>query len=119
MIFKGIYRKFSLVNESQYDEIGKFWDEMALEYGLENLQGLGYKWEDNMFSYAIGLKEGIIGDFNVSIELPDIGWNICTGRTDNLKQMYDEIYRNGALQYEIEMFYENGDCLIKYYRSNI
>ena len=39
MIFKGISKEFSLLNEDQYNTIGEFWDEMALLYGLENLQG--------------------------------------------------------------------------------
>ena len=47
MIFKGVSKVFSLLNDDQYNSIGRFWDEMALLYGLENLQGLGYKWIDN------------------------------------------------------------------------
>ena len=45
MLFKGISKEFSLLNEDQYNTIGSFWDEMEALYGLENLQGLGYKWE--------------------------------------------------------------------------
>ena len=44
MIFKGVAKEFSLENDGQYQTIGDFWDEMALLYGLETLQGLGYKW---------------------------------------------------------------------------
>ena len=47
MIFKGIFKRFSLLNEEQYNTIGAFWDEMEELYGLENLQGLGYKWAGN------------------------------------------------------------------------
>ena len=37
---------------------------------------------------------------------------------ENLKQIYDEIYKDGVLQYEIETFDENGNCEISYYRKN-
>ena len=117
MIFIGITKDFCLTNEQQYDTIGQFWDEMAMLYGLENLQGLGYHWEDNRISYAIGLKKGSIEGYNLRIALPDKGWEIANGKTDALKQLYDEIYRNGALQYEIETFDENGNCTIQYYRA--
>ena len=116
MVFKGISKVFSLSNEQQYETIGQFWDEMAMLYGLENLQGLGYSWKDSQISYAIGLKNGCIKGCNVSVELPDSGWVRMEGRTDNLKQLYDEIYKDGVLQFEIETFYENGNCEIMYYR---
>ena len=45
MIFNGISRVFKLTSEEQYETIGRFWDEMSLIYGLENLRGLGYKFE--------------------------------------------------------------------------
>ena len=116
MIFKGISKDFSLLNENQYNTIGDFWDEMALLYGLENLQGLGYKWADNKIFYAIGLKEGDIKGYNLRIELPDVNWIIVNGETEKLKEIYDEIYKLGPLKYEIETFDENGKCQIKYYR---
>lgn len=117
MIFVGIGKDFCLTNEQQYDTIGQFWDELALQYGLENLQGLGYRWKDNKISYAIGLKNGCIDGCNLRIELPGQGWATVKGKTDQLKQMYDEIYKEGILQYEIETFDENGNCEIKYYRA--
>ena len=116
MLFKGISKEFSLLNEEQYHTIGDFWDEMALLYGLENLQGLGYKWENNKIYYAIGLKVGEIKDYNLCIELPDENWTIVNGETEKLKEIYDEIYQYGVLKYEIETFDENGKCQIKYYR---
>ena len=116
MLFIGISKEFSLLNEDQYNTIGDFCDEMALIYGLENLQGLGYLWNDNKISYAIGLKVGKIKDFNLSIELPDENWTEVYGKTTNLKEIYDEIYKSGSLKYEIETFTEDGKCLIKYYR---
>lgn len=116
MLFKGISKEFLLINNDQYNTIGKFWDEMSLLYGLENLQGLGYKWDDKTIYYAIGLKDGIINDYNLCIDLPEVGWKIKDGKTDQLKKIYDEIYKDGPLKYEIETFYENGRCQIKYYR---
>ena len=117
MIFNGISRDFSLADEGQYETIGRFWDEMALQYGLENLQGLGYKWENATISYAIGLKGGNIDGHNVSIVLPDDGWVHITGETDRLKQIYDDIYKDGPLQLEIETFSQDGRCEIRYYRA--
>lgn len=116
MIFKGISKEFSLLNDDQYNTIGDFWDEMAALYGLENLQGLGYKWSNNKISYAIGLKAGDIKDYNLCIELPDEGWIFASGKTDDLREIYDEIYKSGALKYEIETFTECGECKIKYLR---
>ena len=117
MLFRGISKKFSLLNEEQYNTIGKFWDDMAEIYGLENLQGLGYLWKDNCISYAIGLKKGDIEEYNFQLELPDDNWIEVTGQTQNLKELYNEIYQKGPLMYEIETFDEEGNCVIKYYRG--
>ena len=116
MIFKGISKEFSLLNEDQYNTIGTFWDEMELLYGLENLQGLGYKWSSGKIFYAIGLKNGDIPGSDFIIELPDGGWSVTYGKTEDLKQIYDEIYKSGPLKYEIETFTEAGECKIQYYR---
>ncbi len=107
MLFRGISKKFSLTNEEQYNTIGEFWDDMTKIYGLENLQGVGY---------PIGLKEGDIKDYNIQLELPDDNWIEVRGKTENLKELYDEIYKNGPLKYEIEPFDEKDNCIIKYYR---
>ena len=116
MIFKGISKEFSLLHEDQYNTIGAFWDEMVLLYGLENLQGLGYKWTGGKIYYAIGLKVGEIKGHNCCIQLPDTGWQVVEGRTDKLKEIYDEIYQKGPLKYEVETFTNQGNCQIKYYR---
>ena len=116
MTFNGITREFDLANEQQYETIGRFWDEMALRFGLENLRGLGYAWCGNTISYAIGLKTGDIPDSNFRIMLPDGDWQTVKGYTVRLKDIYDEIYLAGTLQYEIETFYEDGTCEICYYR---
>ena len=117
MIFTGISSIFDLANEQQYDTIGQFWDEMAAIYGLENLQGLGYCWQDGYIAYAIGLKDGCISGYNLQITLPDEGWSTIDGETDRLPEIYRELYKSGPLQYEIETFFENGKCRIAYYRS--
>ena len=118
MTFKGISRIFSLKNEDQYNTIGAFWDEMSEIYGLESLIGLGYKWDGGKIYYAIGLKNGDIYDFNFVTELPDDGWETVIGMTDYLKKIYDEIYTKGPLLMEIEAFFNNGKCEIKYIRNN-
>ena len=116
MIFRGIGRTFSTVGEEQYNTIGAFWDELTALYGLENLRGLGYGWTQTTIEYVIGLKDGVIDSADREIELPDEGWTIYKGRTDRLSQIYDEIYRDGRLKYEIETFTEDGDCEILYTR---
>ena len=116
MKFVGISRTFSLKNEEQYNTIGAFWDEMEALYGLENLQGLGYLWKNGSIYYAIGLKIGEISGSDFTIDLPEDGWVCVQGKTDELKEIYDEIYQDGALKYEIETFSEDGSCRILYYR---
>lgn len=116
MIFKGISKRFSLANQNQYNTIGEFWDELELIYGLENLQGLGYNWKEGYIEYAIGLKQGEIKGYNVSVVLPDSGWQTVKGETKNLKEIYNKIYKDGPLTYEIETFTTTGKCEIKYFR---
>ena len=117
MVFQGISKVFSLRGEEQYTTIGAFWDELSALYGLENLQGLGYRWKNGFIHYAIGLKHGVIDGCNFRMELPDDGWTTVEGKTDFLKELYDEIYKSGALTYEIETFFLNGNCIIRYYRK--
>ena len=117
MIFEGITGSFSLENEDQYNTIGEFWDTMASRYGLENLRGLGYRWSKGRIEYAIGLKNGTIPGADFTIELPDSGWITVKGKTEFLKEMYDEIYTRGAVTYEIETFYDTGECIIEYFRD--
>ncbi len=116
MVFKGIGRTFSTENEQQYETIGAFWDSLSAEYGLENLQGLGYGWTDRSIEYVIGLKTGEIGGADRAVELPDEGWTTVVGRTECLSRIYDEIWRGGRLRYEIERFTDSGDCEIRFLR---
>ena len=116
MRFIGISRTFSTKNEEQYNTIGAFWEELSHIYGKEQLRGLGYHWTEDTIEYVIGLKNGSIEHANASVELPDQGWCRVTGRMSKLGKLYELIYREGSLTYEIETFSENGDCEIWYYR---
>ena len=117
MIFEGIGRVFSTVGEKQYETIGAFWDELAAKYGRDKLRGLGYGWTDTEIKYVIGLKEGTIDGCDTRVELPDEGWTTVTGRTERLGEMYGEIYMDGALLFEIEMFDDDGNCRLMYIRA--
>lgn len=117
ILFRGISKTFSTVGEQQYNTIGKFWDEMSAIYGLENLRGLGYNWKDDSIEYVIGLKNNEIFDVSDAgvwkeITLPDSGWKTYSGTTERLGAMYDEIYKEGRLTYEIEEFFEDGSCKV-------
>lgn len=116
MEFKGIGRVFSTVGDSQYNTIGAFWDELSERYGIENLRGLGYNWTETSIEYVIGLKAGDIDGWNVSVLLPNDGWQRVEGRTENLCEIYNNIYRDGPLKYEIEMFDDDGKCVIDFMR---
>ncbi|MEE3342556.1 MAG: hypothetical protein VZS44_00515 [Bacilli bacterium] len=116
MKFYGISRVFLTINNEQYKTIGAFWDELSEKYGMENLRGLGYNWTNDSIEYVIGLKDGIIADKNIDIDLPDEGWIIVKGSTNDLSKIYEDIYKDGPLKYEIEMFNNNGTCEIWYFR---
>ncbi len=112
MLFKGIGRTFSTENDQQYETIGAFWDELAAKYGRVNLQGLGYGWTERSIEYAIGLIDGA----DRTVTLPDMGWVTVRGRTADLGEIYEKIYQEGRLKYEIERFTDSGDCEIMYCR---
>ena len=112
MEFKGISKVFSTVGDQQYNHIGVFWDELSERYGRENLRGLGYNWTSTSIEYVIGLVVGEIEGWNMCVSLPEDGWERITGRTENLKEIYNAIYKDGSLRYEIEMFDDNGNCII-------
>lgn len=116
MYFYGLSKTFSTENNQQYETIGSFWNELSEKYGIEKLRGLGYHWTADSIEYVIGLKEGIIENSNCTVELPDTGWITVKGKTSDLSSLYDKIYMDGNLKYEIEMFTPNGDCEIQYYR---
>ena len=113
MLFKGIGRPFSTENDQQYETIGAFWDELAAKYGRVNLQGLGHGWKERSIEYVIGLIDGA----DRTVILPDMGWVTVQGRTADLGKIYEKIYQEGRLDYEIERFTDSGDCEIMYCRS--
>lgn len=113
-----IYRdqkSFFHLDEKQYITIGAFWDEMAEVYGRENLMGLGCNWSGDSIEYVMALKEGRIADADYEIELPD-QWTEVSGKTEQLSRIYDRIYKDGPLLYEIEEFDSHGNCRIRYCR---
>ena len=116
MEFKGISRVFSTIGEQQYYTIGAFWDELSERYGRKNLRGLGYHWTNTSIEYVIGLIDGEIEGWNVSVLLPDSEWTCIKGRTEHLSSLYNDIYQDGPLKYEIEMFDDDGNCVIDYIR---
>ena len=117
MLFIGVGRTFSTENGQQYETIGAFWDELAAKYGRVNLQGLGYGWKERSIEYVIGLINGEIGGADRTVTLPDMGWITVQGRTADLGKIYEKIYQEGRLAYEIERFTDSGDCEIMYCRS--
>ena len=117
MLFKGIGRTFSTENDQQYETIGAFWDELATKYGRVNLQGLGYGWTERSIEYASGLIDGEIDGADRAVKLPDTGWVTVRGQTADLGKIYEKIYQEGRLEYEIERFTDSGDCEIMYCRS--
>ena len=119
MLFKGIGRIFSTENDRQFETIGAFWDELAAQYGRANLQGLGYGWTDRSIEYVVGLIDGEITGADRAVELPDTGWVAVRGKSADLGKIYEKIYQEGRLEYEIERFTDSGDCEIMYCRSTV
>ena len=115
MRFVGIRRVFSTENEEQYNTIGAFWNEMSNIYGREALMGLGCHWTADSLEYVMALKNGTIANADYEIMLPDEWIPVC-GKTEDLSAIYDEIYKEGPLLYEIEEFDELGNCRIRYCR---
>lgn len=128
MIFRGISKRFSTGDNRQYNEIGDYWDYFAAIYGRENLFGLGLNWEKDSIEYVIGQCEGYM-EYNLEIVrekypdavykeivLPDTGWIVYRGQTERLSELYERIYREGVLLYEIESFYDDGSCSVKIIR---
>lgn len=122
MIFRGVGRRFSTADDSQYEAIGAFWDRMAVQFGRENLCGLGWNWRGDSLEYAIGMIDcpfacNMPGMQAYEIGLPEDGWQRWRGETERLDELYAEIYRNGSLTYEIERFREDGSCTVDVYRE--
>lgn len=124
MIFCGLAKVFSTKDDAQYEAIGAFWDFMAAQYGRENLQGLGFAWRSDTITYVIGVKQGSMeqticypGAEYCEVQLPDSGWVRYTGKTEQLAQLYEQIYAEGLLRYEIETFSDDGSCAVAIIRE--
>ena len=117
MLFTGITRTFSTKNEQQYETIGAFWAEIESKYDCSRLRGLGYNWTADTIEYVIGLTDGIIEGADCTVILPDDGWTEVRGKTADLGSIYDDVYKDGALSYEIETFAPDGSCRILYTRN--
>jgi predicted transcriptional regulator YdeE len=128
MKFNGIQVRFNCENNEQYENIGLFWEYMTHEFKQFKLQGVGYNWYNNSFDYIIGNCNKNI-DFSIAkinkrfpsakqieINLPDEGWQIYYCKLEELGKIYDEIYKDGPLDYEIEEFDSNGNCKISILR---
>lgn len=125
MLFCGYACVFSTKNDAQYGSIGRFWEEMSALYGMEELLGLGFHWTEDTIEYVIGKKDGSrpekgctgAGAVYKEIELPETGWCTVLGRTEALSQLYEGIYADGVLTEEIEEFFQDGSCRIRYRRA--
>lgn len=125
MVFKGYSLRFSTLGGRQYEDIGRYWDFFAGLCGRENLLGLGLNWEENSLEYVMGVREGcplpepaqVAGAYPDArlreVLLPEEGWLEYTGRTEALGALYEAIYRDGPLEYEIEAFGEDGSCRLR------
>ena len=80
------------------------------------MRGLGYNWTSTSIEYVIGLTASEIEGWNMSVPLPENEWKRVKGRTENLEEIYNDIYKDGPLKYEIEMFDDDGNCVIDFVR---
>lgn len=133
MNFKGLSVIFSTKNNKQFEHIGKFWEEMSLIFGRENLRGLGFNWTDSTIEYVIGLKNNsIINLKNIeqitksfpnakqkNVQITNQGWKTYKDKTKNLANLYKKIYKEGSLTYEIECFDSQGNCEIQITRQKL
>lgn len=112
--FYGIAKRFSVIGDEQYETIVKFWEELSEVYPIENLFGIGTDWKNGSFEYAIGIKNGIIPDYNKVYRLPTDGWKKPEEKTDDLYKIYSVIWAKHPLFAEIETFDSAGNCRIEY-----
>jgi hypothetical protein len=102
---------------------------MRYNFPKVDLKGVGCNWENDSLDYIIGDFIEITGlnmcDINIiypmaryaEIELPDDGWRIYHTTLDKLQSLYEEIYKDGALKYEVEEISQNGNCKISIFRD--
>jgi hypothetical protein len=63
------------------------------------------------------LKAGLPASKNVIVQLPDCGWITYTGKVENIVQIYEDIYKDGALDYKIEEFDAQGNFKVSILRK--
>ena len=128
MKFTGVLRRFDCSNNKQFNDIGEFLDLMSKIIDKNEIKGLGFNWQNNHLDYIIGdLKE----EFNysidiilktyptskiVTVDLPDNGWKIYQGKLKDIKNIYEKIYRDGPLDYEIEEIDTKGNFKVSILR---
>ncbi|MBP3704146.1 MAG: hypothetical protein J6I98_01310 [Clostridia bacterium] len=124
MTVRGVQLRVSCKNGEQYDVLGAFWDEVRKYHPKMLLVGIGHSWENDTFCYLIG-KEGGLPEKTVEkvcerfpeadsvrLKVPDGHWDVYRGRLEWLDEMYEEIYKDGPLIYEMERIHENGAITI-------
>ena len=129
MKMQGIAARFDCAHGEQYDHIVAFWEQMRALCPEQVLFGVGYGWENDSLGYLIGTPEGvpeyalegvrkILPQAAFSeITLPDDNWKTYTGTADTLDKLYEEIYRDGPLDFEIEQFDDAGNAVIQIHRA--
>lgn len=129
MIFKGIKVTFSTENGRQYIDIAKFWDAMEKYYDVDRLSGLGLNWTKNTMDYIIGFRDNsmtnevlkVIKPYYTSAEyviklLPNRDWKKYKGHVSKIKEKYSEIWKAGAVKFEIETFDKDGNMKLLIHR---
>lgn len=133
MIYKGYKIRVRCIDWEQEQFLGEFWDFVSPFIGEQNIIGLGMNWTDDYlyFDYALGVIDNpqilnkiknidfsntkFIGEY-IEIELPDLdNWTTFKGKTTELRKIYDiDIASlNKEYDYELEYFYQDGNCEIK------
>ena len=121
MKFYGTKRNVAV--DADYKQIAaltQFWAEMRQQFPNEQLLGLGANWVDQTsFDYYIGkINQPWDGGIN-EISLPDDNWKEfqSSDSSDDIKNLYRTIYKQGKPLYEIEAI-EDGKFTTKvYFRS--
>lgn len=129
MIFKGIKVTFSIENGRQYIDIARLWDVMEKYYDVDRLSGLGLNWTKDTMDYIIGFRDNsmtnevlkVIKPHFTSAEyviklLPNRDWKKYKGHVSKIKEKYSEIWKAGAVKYEIETFDKDGNMKLLIHR---
>ena len=130
MIFKGVSRVFPLKDNEMYKGISEFWETMERYFYLDKLIGLGLNWTEDSMEYIIGFTDNSMrkkdterikkiypdAEYKVVL-LPKRGWREYKGNTADIQNMYDAIWKDGNLTYELETFTDDGKCTLRINRT--